>query len=152
MKLGVERPCAPVHTGSRRLLPAACTVRVFQVRTFPHVTSMRRGKTRCEIQAAQNGIFLRPLDQHIPRVLLPGMLSKTQAEPGRCRGTLCHITLLFRGRCYSTAPDLHSPPYLLSPAALDQLLHIDLTPSQHFPPHLSPCKTSAGTLSLGSTW
>lgn len=98
----------------------------------------------------QTVFFCPPKPQHIPRVLLPGMLLKTQAEPGRRRGTLGCITLLFRERCCSAASD-PSLPYLLSAAALNQLLWIDLTPSQHFPSHLSPCKASAGTLSLGST-
>ena len=101
----------------------------------------------CEIWAAPNSVFLPPKTQRIP-----GILSETQAEPGRCRDTLHHITPLFRERRCSAAPDLPSLPYLLSPAALDQSPCIDLTPSQHFPPRLSPCKTSAGSLSLGSTW
>jgi len=149
-RLDIEHPRASVHTGSRRLLPAACTVRGFQARTVPSAVGVRRGKTCCEIWEAQKSIFLAPLISTPQESCFQGCYQR-QTEPGRCRGTLCHITLLFRERYYSTAPDLPSLlPYLISPAALDQSLHIDLTPSQHLPPRLSPHKTSTDTLSLGS--
>lgn len=104
------------------------------------------------VTSGQPQCFSVPKNRAYPRVLLPGVLSKTQTEPGKCRGILCHSTLLFgdnNNSYYSLALDLPCLLYLLSPAASDQSLHIDLSTSA-LPTSPLALQTPSGTLSLSS--
>lgn len=130
MRPGIEHPCAPVHTGSRRLLPTACTVRSFRARAVPHAACVRRGETRCEIWAAQNGIFLPAWISTSQGSCFQGCCQRLRQSQGGA-GALCATSLCYLGR--DAIPQLLIYPAY--PISSPQLLWINCSVS--ISPHLS---------------
>lgn len=89
-------------------------------------------------------VFLSPKIQHIPRVLLPGVLSKTRTEPGRCRGILSHITLLL-GDNNNSNNRIAIPQLLILPVcSISSLQLLWINRSISISPHLSTSHLSIG--------